>query len=156
MYKIDDAEYFHTLEELCELLQVKDLLDVQVRNLSLGERMKMELVAALLHKPKIIFLDEPTIGLDMIAQKNIRKFLKSYNKKEKTTIMLTSHYLDDIKDLCKRVIVINHGQIAYDGNLKSINENLSQKNLLLFNSQMMRMELPLKDRIPLEVRKMDQ
>lgn len=132
MYKIDDAEYSRTLDELCELLQVKDLLDVQVRNLSLGERMKMELIAALLHKPKVIFLDEPTIGLDMIAQKNIREFLKFYNKKEKTTIMLTSHYLEDIEDLCKRTIVINHGRIVYDGNIKSINEKLEQKKLVTF------------------------
>lgn len=132
MYKIDDAEYSRTLDELCELLQVKDLLDVQVRNLSLGERMKMELIAALLHKPKVIFLDEPTIGLDMIAQKNIREFLKFYNKKEKTTIMLTSHYLEDIEDLCKRTIVINHGRIVYDGNIKSINEKLEQKKIVTF------------------------
>jgi ABC-2 type transport system ATP-binding protein len=115
IYDISDKDYNKTLDELSELLEVKELLDVQVRNLSLGERMKMELLAALLHKPKVIFLDEPTIGLDMIAQKNIRDFLKYYNKQEKITIMLTSHYLEDIEALCQRTIVINNGSLVYDG-----------------------------------------
>ncbi|MGL5433961.1 MAG: ABC transporter ATP-binding protein [Lachnospiraceae bacterium] len=135
IYGIGDEEYKQTLNELCDLLQVEKLLDVQVRNLSLGERMKMELVAALLHKPKIIFLDEPTIGLDMIAQKNIRDFLKYYNQKEKTTIMLTSHYLEDIENLCERVIVINHGKIVYDGQLKTINDKLAQKKIVKIKTQ---------------------
>lgn len=135
IYGISDEDYENTLDELCDLLQVKDLLEVQVRNLSLGERMKIELVAALLHKPKIIFLDEPTIGLDMIAQKNIRDFLKYYNQKEKTTIMLTSHYLEDIQNLCERAIVINHGEIVYDGELRTINEKLAQKKLVKIKTQ---------------------
>jgi len=130
IYKIDDSVYKKTLNELCDLLKVNELLDVQVRNLSLGERMKMELIAALMHKPKVIFLDEPTIGLDMIAQKNIREFLKYYNQQEKTTIMLTSHYLEDIENLCKRTIVINHGEIVYDGALSSVNGQLAQKKLI--------------------------
>jgi ABC-2 type transport system ATP-binding protein len=115
IYNISDNDYHKTLDELSELLDVKELLDVQVRNLSLGERMKMELLAALIHKPKVIFLDEPTIGLDMIAQKNIRDFLKYYNMQEKITIMLTSHYLEDIESLCQRTIVINNGSLVYDG-----------------------------------------
>lgn len=135
IYGIEDSSYQKTLDELCELLDVTRLLDVQVRNLSLGERMKMELIAALLHKPKVIFLDEPTIGLDMIAQKNIRDFLKLYNEKEKTTIMLTSHYLEDIENLCDRAIVINHGSIVYDGHLKAINERLAQKKLVKVKTQ---------------------
>lgn len=135
IYGIGDIEYKQILNELCDLLQVEKLLDVQVRNLSLGERMKMELVAALLHKPKIIFLDEPTIGLDMIAQKNIRDFLKYYNQKEKTTIMLTSHYLEDIENLCERAIVINHGNIVYDGELKTINDKLAQKKIVKIKTQ---------------------
>jgi ABC-2 type transport system ATP-binding protein len=110
------------LDELSELLEVKELLDVQVRNLSLGERMKLELLAALLHKPKVIFLDEPTIGLDLIAQKKIRDFLKYYNMQEKITIMLTSHYLEDIKALCQRTIVINNGSLVYDGKIESMSE----------------------------------
>jgi ABC-2 type transport system ATP-binding protein len=135
IYGIEDSEYKRTLDELCDLLQVKELLNVQVRNLSLGERMKMELVAALLHKPKVIFLDEPTIGLDMIAQKNIRDFLKFYNQQEKATIMLTSHYLEDIENLCERAIVINHGTLAYDGKLVTINEKLAQKKLVKVKTQ---------------------
>jgi ABC-2 type transport system ATP-binding protein len=115
IYNISDNDYHKTLDELSELLDVKELLDVQVRNLSLGERMKMELLAALIHKPKVIFLDEPTIGLDIIAQKNIRDFLKYYNMQEKITIMLTSHYLEDIEALCQRTIVINNGSLVYDG-----------------------------------------
>jgi ABC-2 type transport system ATP-binding protein len=115
IYDISDKDYNDTVDELSELLEVKELLDVQVRKLSLGERMKMELLAALLHRPKVIFLDEPTIGLDMIAQKNIRDFLKYYNRQEKITIMLTSHYLEDIKALCRRTIVINNGSLIYDG-----------------------------------------
>lgn len=135
IYGIGDTEYKRTLDELCDLLQVSELLDVQVRNLSLGERMKMELVAALLHKPRVIFLDEPTIGLDMIAQKNIRDFLKYYNQKEKTTIMLTSHYLEDIENLCERVIVINHGTLVYDGKIKTINDKLAQKKIIKIKTQ---------------------
>jgi ABC-2 type transport system ATP-binding protein len=122
IYDISDKDYRMTLDELSELLEVKELLDVQVRNLSLGERMKMELLAALLHKPKVIFLDEPTIGLDIIAQKNIRDFLKYYNTQEKITIMLTSHYLEDIEALCQRTIVINNGSLVYDGKIESISE----------------------------------
>jgi ABC-2 type transport system ATP-binding protein len=130
IYDISDNDYNKTLDELSELLEVKDLLDVQVRNLSLGERMKMELLAALLHKPKVIFLDEPTIGLDMIAQKNIRDFLKYYNMQEKITIMLTSHYLEDIEALCQRTIVINNGSLVYDGKIQSINEKLKDKKII--------------------------
>jgi len=130
IYDIDTMTYEKRIAELSELLDVKDLLDVQVRNLSLGERMKMELIAALLHRPKVIFLDEPTIGLDMVAQKNIRDFLKYYNEKEKATIMLTSHYLEDIEALCHRTIVINHGNIVYDGAIDSINKKMMDKKLI--------------------------
>jgi ABC-2 type transport system ATP-binding protein len=105
---------------LTALLEVKDILDVQVRKLSLGQRMKCELIAALLHKPKVIFLDEPTIGLDVVAQKNIRDFIKKYNRQNKTTIILTSHYMEDIKELCRRVIIIDKGQIMYDGALDDL------------------------------------
>lgn len=130
IYDIDTMTYEKRIAELSELLGVKDLLDVQVRNLSLGERMKMELIAALLHRPKVIFLDEPTIGLDMVAQKNIRDFLKYYNEQEKATIMLTSHYLEDIEALCHRTIVINHGNIVYDGAIDSINKKMMDKKLI--------------------------
>lgn len=117
---VSDADFELIFEELVELLSVRDFLDVQVRKLSLGQRMKCELIAALLHNPKVLFLDEPTIGLDVVAQKNIRDFIKKYNKLKKTTIMLTSHYMDDIKELCDRVIIINFGKIIYDGKLANL------------------------------------
>ena len=102
IYNIKVNDYKNRLEEMSALLGVEKLLNIQVRRLSLGERMKMEIIAALLHQPEILFLDEPTIGLDIISQKNIRKFLKEYNDKKKVTILLTSHYMEDINDLCKR------------------------------------------------------
>lgn len=121
IYEVGEAEYRNTLGELTELLDVKDLMGVQVRRLSLGERMKMELIASLLHKPEVMFLDEPTIGLDIISQKRIREFLRSYNREKQTTVLLTSHSISDIEDLCRRTIVVADGKIAYDGELKKIN-----------------------------------
>ncbi len=120
IYQIPTSEFDSTLEELLVLLKANDLLNVQVRKLSLGQRMKMELVAALIHKPKILFLDEPTIGLDVVMQRNIREFLKRYNIKNKSTIILTSHYMEDVEKLCKRVIVINFGKILFDGELSEL------------------------------------
>lgn len=117
IYEIAESEYRSRLTYFTELFEVKDYLNVPVRTLSLGERMKMELIAALLHEPKILFLDEPTIGLDAVAQKQIRGFLREVNKDIGTTILLTSHYMDDIKSLCKRCIVINEGLKIYDGSL---------------------------------------
>ncbi|WP_138750955.1 ABC transporter ATP-binding protein [Paenibacillus sinopodophylli] len=121
IYEVSDQDFKMTVEELSELLDVKELLKIQVRRLSLGERMKMELIAALLHKPKVIFLDEPTIGLDLLSQKKIREFFKYYNQQNKVTIVLTSHYMNDIVDLCKRTIIINEGAVVYDGELAKIN-----------------------------------
>jgi ABC-2 type transport system ATP-binding protein len=109
---------------------VKDLLSVQVRRLSLGERMKMELIAALIHKPRLIFLDEPTIGLDILSQKRIRQFLRYYNQQKKATVILTSHYMEDIEDLCRRAIIINQGQIVYDGDLLRVNDAFSQTKVI--------------------------
>ena len=119
-YDLPDEEFKATLDELVGLLDMKDFLDVPVRKLSLGQRMKAELVAALLHKPKVLFLDEPTIGLDVVAQKNIRDFIKKYNQQKKTTVILTSHYMDDIRELCDRVIIINFGKIIYDGKIDEL------------------------------------
>ena len=130
IYEISDVEYNNTLEELVELFGVKDFLKVQVRRLSLGERMKMEMIAALLHKPKVIFLDEPTIGLDFVAQTNIRQFLKEYNQRNKATMILTSHYLRDIEELCQKTMIINHGTIVYNGELEKINKLFSNKRVL--------------------------
>lgn len=115
LYHIPEEEYRKNLDYFIELFGVKDILDVQVRTLSLGERMKMELIVALLHNPKILFLDEPTIGLDAVAQKQIRRFLKEVNELRGTTIILTSHYMEDIKSLCKRCVVINGGSKLYEG-----------------------------------------
>lgn len=129
-YGLSDREYRETLDELVELLDVRSYLDVPVRKLSLGQRMKCELIGALLHNPRVLFLDEPTIGLDVVAQKNIRDFIKKYNQKRKTTIMLTSHYMDDIKELCERVIIINFGKIIYDGKLSALIERYATDKLI--------------------------
>ena len=130
IYEVDDRAYRATLAELTELLDVKDLLNVQVRRLSLGERMKMELIAALIHKPNLIFLDEPTIGLDILSQKKIREFFKYYNQEKKVTVILTSHYIEDVEDLCKRAIIINQGRIVFDGDLLRVNELFAQSKVI--------------------------
>ena len=125
IYEISDTEYHQTLDELVKLLDVTDILKTQVRKLSLGQRMKMELIAALIHKPKVLFLDEPTIGLDVVMQQKMREFIREYNKRYKSTILLTSHYMEDVKELCKRVIVIDHGKIIFDGLLENIVRQLA-------------------------------
>ncbi|MBI82965.1 MAG: ABC transporter [Planctomycetaceae bacterium] len=125
IYRIEPAEFTRTLDELTGLLGVRELLRQPVRELSLGERMKMELIAALLHSPEVLFLDEPTIGLDVIAQHNVRQFLKQYQLERQTTILLTSHYMKDVAALCERVVVIAHGQIEYDGSLAGILDRFS-------------------------------
>lgn len=123
LYRMPKEEFEESLKELISVLDISDLLNMQVRKLSLGQRMKCELVAALIHKPKVLFLDEPSIGLDVVAQKNIRDFIKKYNKESKTTIILTSHYMHDIEELCERVIIINFGKIIYDGPLQELIKN---------------------------------
>ncbi len=120
IYQIEKKYFNETIEELTSLLDVGSLVNIPVRKLSLGQRMKMELIAALIHHPKVLFLDEPTIGLDIVMQKKIREFLKNYNSEYKSTIILTSHYMEDVQELCKRVIVINYGRLLYDGSLESL------------------------------------
>ncbi len=120
IYDLDPGQAAGTVKELASLLGVTEYLNVQVRRLSLGERMKMELIAALIHRPKVLFLDEPTIGLDVVSQKSIRDFLKRYNREEKVTILLTSHYMEDIVALCQRVIIIDQGSIKYDSSLSDL------------------------------------
>ncbi len=127
IYEIDRTEYRRTLDELVSLFGIADELKVQVRRLSLGERMKMEIIASLLHKPEVLFLDEPTIGLDIISQRAIRELLKGLNARFGTTVMLTSHYLSDIEDLCERIVLINHGSVVYDGALSGVNETLADR-----------------------------
>lgn len=125
IYGVPKDAFQNTLDELTDLLDVSRLLSQPVRELSLGERMKMELIAALLHSPDVLFLDEPTIGLDVIAQHNIQKFLRYYQEKRKITILLTSHYMKDVAALCNRVVVIAAGMIQYDGSLSGIIDKFS-------------------------------
>lgn len=134
IFDVEDGEYRKTVEELSELLDVKDLMNVQVRRLSLGERMKMEILASLIHRPDILFLDEPTIGLDILSQQKIRDFLRYYNEQTKTTVILTSHYMRDIEALCKRAVIISQGQLVYDGALAQINHLMGDKKLLTIKS----------------------
>jgi len=120
IYEVPKDQFEKVVDELVDMLDLREVLNVQVRKLSLGQRMKCELVAALLHSPRVLFLDEPTIGLDVTMQKRLRDFFKQYNGKFKTTIILTSHYMDDVRELCKRVIIIDKGKIIYDGLLEAI------------------------------------
>jgi ABC-2 type transport system ATP-binding protein len=130
IYSLPAAEFARTRDELTELFGVKDLLRQPVRELSLGERMKMELIAALLHQPQLLMLDEPTIGLDVVAQVTIQKCLKQYNAARGVTILLTSHYMRDVEALCKRVLVITHGRLVYDGPLAGITEQFGRSKLV--------------------------
>jgi ABC-2 type transport system ATP-binding protein len=120
IYRIERGRFEQTRDALTEMLGVRELLSQPVRELSLGERMKMELIAALLHSPEVLFLDEPTIGLDVVAQHNIQVFLKQYQQERQVTILLTSHYMKDVVALCRRVVIIAAGRIIYDGSLAGI------------------------------------
>jgi len=120
VYEIDRDQFKRTVDEYIELLELEDLVRKPVRQLSLGERMKVEIAAALLHRPKVLFLDEPTLGLDVPMQRRIRKFIADYNKQEGATVLLTSHYMADVQALCKRVIVIHHGELLFDGQLSEL------------------------------------
>src|SRR5271169_4578098 len=120
IYGIPNDRFERTVAEMSEMLTVTDKMNTSVRELSLGERMKMELIASLLHQPRVLFLDEPTIGLDVISQKTVREFLRRHNEQQKTTILLTSHYMADIQELCQRVIIIDHGKLFFDGKLSEI------------------------------------
>lgn len=115
MYKIPENEYRNNLKKFAEILDLNDLLEKQVKNLSLGQKMRCEIAATFLHNPKIVYLDEPTIGLDVLVKEKIRKFIKEINKEKKTTVILTTHDLNDIEDVCDRIILLDKGQIIYDG-----------------------------------------
>ncbi|MDO8497090.1 MAG: ABC transporter ATP-binding protein [bacterium] len=143
IYEVEETQYRTVLNELTELLDVKDVLNQQVRNLSLGQRMKCEFIAGLLHNPKILFLDEPTIGLDIAMQKNVREFIKTYNKKYNATVILTSHYMDDVKEICKRIIMIDHGSIIFDGSMSEMIKEYANHKMLkpIFNAPVTRHEL---------------
>jgi ABC-2 type transport system ATP-binding protein len=132
IYEIPEAKYKKTLDKLVSMLDLGDVLTTQVRKLSLGQRMKAELVSALLHQPKVLFLDEPTIGLDVVMQKTLRQFIKDYNREFHGAIILTSHYMDDVKELCKRVIIIDKGKVVFDGLLQDIVTKFADhKNILV-------------------------
>jgi ABC-2 type transport system ATP-binding protein len=130
IYGVPREQFDKTLAELTEMLDVGRLLSQPVRELSLGERMKMELIAALLHSPEVLFLDEPTIGLDVIAQHSIQQFLRFYQEQRKTTVLLTSHYMKDVAALCKRVVIIAGGRIEYDGSLSGIIDKFSGHKII--------------------------
>ncbi len=132
IYGVPSEQFDATLAELTDLLDVGRLLSQPVRELSLGERMKMELIAALLHRPQVLFLDEPTIGLDVIAQHNIQQFLRYYQEKRKITILLTSHYMKDVAALCRRVVIIARGRIEYDGSLAGVIDQFSGHKIVTF------------------------
>jgi ABC-2 type transport system ATP-binding protein len=125
IYGIDRSRFRTVVGALADLLDVQDKMNVMVRELSLGERMKMELISALIHEPRVLFLDEPTIGLDVVSQKRVREFLRLYNSEHRIVTMLTSHYMQDVEELCHRVIIIDHGKIFFDGPLTSIIDRFS-------------------------------
>jgi ABC-2 type transport system ATP-binding protein len=130
IYRIGDEDYRRTFDELDQLLDLSPIIRKPVRNLSLGERMKCELAAALLHRPAVLFLDEPTIGLDIGAQARIRSFLKEYNQRNGATIILTSHYMADVTALCERIIMIHQGQLIYDGRLTDLSRRIAPYKLI--------------------------
>jgi ABC-2 type transport system ATP-binding protein len=130
IYGIERARFNKVVNGLADLLDVQDKMNVMVRELSLGERMKMELISALIHEPRVLFLDEPTIGLDVVSQKRVREFLRVYNREHRIVTMLTSHYMQDIQELCERVIVIDHGKIFFDGPLDAIIDRFSSAKII--------------------------
>lgn len=132
LYEVPDAAFKRRVDALVTALQLQDKINTQVRRLSLGERMKCELVAALLHAPKVVFLDEPTIGLDVVSQKRIREFLLELHKEDGNTILLTSHYMQDVQEVCRRVIVIDHGSIVFDGSLDALARKFEDVRQLRF------------------------
>ncbi|HET6323556.1 MAG TPA: ABC transporter ATP-binding protein [Planctomycetaceae bacterium] len=130
IYRVEPALFQRRLDELTSLLEVRALVGQPVRELSLGERMRMELIAALLHGPEVLLLDEPTIGLDVVSQRRVQEFLKYYQAERKITVLLTSHYMKDVEALCKRAIIINHGRINHDGPLEDILDRFSRHKIM--------------------------
>lgn len=130
IYRIEATEFDRRLDELTDLLSVKKLISQPVRELSLGERMRMELIAALLHRPDVLFLDEPTIGLDVVSQRKVQEFLKKYQREQGITVILTSHYMKDVQALCQRAIIINQGEIKHDGPLAEIIDRFSHHKVI--------------------------
>ncbi|MFI2432467.1 ATP-binding cassette domain-containing protein [Streptomyces sp. NPDC018693] len=152
MYRIPDARYRQNLDRLVELLDLADLLDVPVRQLSLGQRMRGDIAAALLHDPEVLYLDEPTIGLDVISKARVREFLRELNTERGTTVLLTTHDLQDIEQLCSRVMVIDHGRLMYDGPLAGLHEAGDSERILVVDLER---ELPPVEAPPARVVKVD-
>ena len=130
IYQIPEEKFRSTLDYLVSVLDVKEQLTIQVRRLSLGERMKMELIAALLHRPRVVFLDEPTIGLDLSAQRAIRDFILEYRRLHRPAMILTSHYMEDIQRLCERILIIREGEFVYDGPLSAVVQRYAQSKVI--------------------------
>jgi ABC-2 type transport system ATP-binding protein len=141
-YEVSDTDFTERINRMSELLGVTDLLHIHVRKLSLGERMKMELMASLLHNPEVIFLDEPTIGLDLVAQENIREFIKDYHRKNQCAIIITSHYMQDVQALCDRLILIFDGKKGYDGTLHNFENILGNEKVVTFTFSNPQTEVP--------------
>lgn len=143
IYEVPAEQYKAILDELVDMLDVGDVINQQVRKLSLGQRMKCELIASLVHTPKVLFLDEPTIGLDVVMQKRVREFIKDYNKRYNATIILTSHYMDDVKEICNRVIMINQGRLMFDGAITDLIRKHADYKILIpiFNQAITREDL---------------
>lgn len=135
IYDIEDSKYNEILNELVELLGIREAIEIPVRKLSLGERMKCELVASLIHTPELLFLDEPTLGLDILSAQALRDFLREYNKRYKATILLTSHNMQDVSDLCRRVIIIDKGRLVYNGKISDLTTNFVKTKDILFTLQ---------------------
>ena len=129
MYKIPENEYRKNLKKFTEILELEDLLEKQVKNLSLGQKMRCEIAATFIHNPQIVYLDEPTIGLDVLVKENIRKFIKDINKEKKTTVILTTHDLKDIEDVCDRIILLDKGQIIYDGEKQKFKDTYGENTI---------------------------
>jgi len=145
IYRLPRADFAHTRDELIELLDVADLVRKPVRQLSLGERMKVEVVGSLLHRPQVLFLDEPTIGLDITMQKRIRSFVAAYNERYGATVILTSHYMADVEALCRRVVVIHHGTLLFDGRLEELADRFGAYKTIeavLANGETMQLQVP--------------
>lgn len=143
IYDVPTDKYNAILNELTDILEVKEVMHQQVRKMSLGQRMKCELIASLIHMPKVLFLDEPTIGLDVVMQKKVREFIKEYNRKYNATVILTSHYMDDVKEICKRVIIINKGALLFDGHIDELIRTYADYKILIpiFNSEVKKADL---------------
>jgi ABC-2 type transport system ATP-binding protein len=143
IYSIPDEVYRKALKELVELLDIGEIINLQIRKLSLGQRMRCELAVALLHQPRVLFLDEPTIGLDVTMQKRMRDFFRDYNKQNGTTVILTSHNMDDVRYLCSRIIIINKGKIAYDGDIDTVVHTYAKEKYvhLQLSKQVLRKDL---------------